>query len=61
MTYEMYEGDTFSSGLFMICFEPSIISRKKVFGKKGGTWLIKMVQNGKERIVTASQAINVVC
>lgn len=28
------------------------ISRKKDF-EKGGTWLIKIVQNGKERIVTA--------
>lgn len=30
------------------------ISRKKDFEKKkGGTWRIKIVQNGKERIVTA--------
>lgn len=29
------------------------ISRKKILRRKGGTWLIKIVQNGKERIVTA--------
>lgn len=49
-------GDTFSSGLFMICFESSIIYLvKKILRRKGGTWLIKIVQNGKERIVTANQ------
>lgn len=26
---------------------------KKILRRKGGTWLIKIVQNGKERIVTA--------
>lgn len=57
MTYEIYkiyEGDTCSSGVFMVCFESSIIYPvKKILRRKGGTWLIKIVQNGKERIVTA--------
>lgn len=59
MTYEIYkiyEGDTCSSGVFMVCFESSIIYLvKKILRRKGGTWLIKIVQNGKERIVTANQ------
>lgn len=57
MTYEIYkiyEGDTCSSGVFMVCFESSIIYLvKKILRRKGGTWLIKIVQNGNERIVTA--------
>lgn len=52
--YKIYEGDTCSSGVFMVCFESSIIYLvKKILRRKGGTWLIKIVQNGKERIVTA--------
>lgn len=41
-------------GLYgLLRIEYNIYLVKKILRRKGGTWLIKIVQNGKERIVTA--------
>lgn len=42
--YKIYEGDICLSGVFMVCFELSIIYFvKKILRRKGGIWLIKIV------------------
>lgn len=58
MTYEVYKmyegGHILKRVVYDLLRIEYNISRKKDFEKKkGGTWLIKIVQNGKERIVTA--------